>query len=113
MGGIEDLIKTAKSLPSALYHLVLINIILFIGLVWKELTLLYLVGSLVFVVLLILAVSKATNVWTVPDELISQEVVDRLNEINEEWKGWIRYMEIKSEASSAISRVITVKDIFI
>lgn len=67
MGGIEDLIKTARSLPSALYHLVIINIILFIGLVIKELTLLYLLGSLVFVVMLILAISKATNIWTVPD----------------------------------------------
>ena len=67
MGGIEDLIKTARSLPSALYHLVIINIILFIGLVIKELTLLYLLGSLVFVVMLILAISKATNIWIVPD----------------------------------------------
>lgn len=109
MGGIENIIQTAKSLPIALYHLVLINIILFVGLVIKELTLLYLFGSLVFMILLILAVSKATNLWVVPDQLISQEVTDRLNEMNEEWKGWIKYMEIRTEATSAISRVITVK----
>ena len=63
--------KTAKTLPAALYHLAMINAILVIGLLVKELTLLYLIGSLAFVVMLILTVTKACNLWTVPDELIS------------------------------------------
>ena len=83
MAGLEEVIKSAKSLPTALYHLVLINLILFVGLVIKEFTLLYLFGSLVFILMLIFTVSKACNIWNVPDELISEEVRDRLNEINE------------------------------
>ena len=58
--------------------------------------------------MLILTISKACNLWTIPDELISSEVRDRLNEINENWKESLKYLEVRSDGASTINKIIYV-----
>ena len=75
---LKDIIQTAKSIPPALYHLILLNIVMFIGFVIKDLTVLYLFGSLAFVTLLIAAIGKISGLWQTPSELISENVHTRM-----------------------------------
>lgn len=78
---IKDFIAKAKSIPLALYHLVLINIIMVIGFICKDLTVLYMAGSFLFVALLLVVLGKATGQWESPKQLVSENVQARLTEL--------------------------------
>lgn len=76
---VKEYVEIAKSIPPAIYHLTVINLVMFIGFVIKDLTVLYMVGTLVFIALLLTCISKASGLCDTPTELISQNVRDRFD----------------------------------
>ena len=75
---LKPYIQKAKAVPFPFYILVLINFVLFAGLVCKELTIFYMFGTLVFAIMLITAIGCATNMWNNPTEMISENVKLRI-----------------------------------
>ncbi len=71
---LKTLISNAKTIPLALYCLALINIVLFIGIVIRELSVIYLIGSFVYITLLITLISMSFNLFNIPTEFFGQNV---------------------------------------
>lgn len=97
---VEKVMEAMKTLPLNLYQLALINLILFVGLVVKELTLLYMLGSLVFVIMVLSLLCTLTGAMESPTFLISEEVSYRLNEIRDEAVNWLKKRQLTSEIQS-------------
>lgn len=63
--------------------MVIINIVFVIGFIFKELTVLYMLGSLIFVIMLVATIGKATEMWENPKDLISENIVTRIQETHD------------------------------
>ena len=64
---VKEYVEVAKSIPPAIYHLVIINLVMIIGFVVKDLTVLYMVGTLVLMTLLVAALGKISQMWESPN----------------------------------------------
>ena len=105
---LKTYIQKAKSIPIALYLLVMTNIILFIGLVYKELTVFYMLGSLIFVIMMITTIGCATKMWNNPTEIISENVKLRIEEGSLKLKEVLYSIDLKQNNSSSVSTLVTV-----
>lgn len=105
---VKEYVEVAKSIPPAIYHLVIINIIMFIGFVIQELTVMYMVGTLLMITLLVAAVGKVSQMWDTPDELISPNVRDRFEEIRNDFHNFVKLLDVKELESSSVNTIITV-----
>ena len=92
---VKEYVEKAKSIPPAVYHLVLINVIMVIGFVIQELTVMYMVGTLMMVTLLVAAVGRVSQMWDTPDQLISSNVRDRLEEIRNDFHNFVKLLDVK------------------
>ena len=63
---VKEYVEIAKSIPPAIYHWGLLNFVMFVGFVIKDLTLLYMTGTLVLVTLVVTALGKILNMWESP-----------------------------------------------
>lgn len=68
---VKEVVIKARSVPPAIYHLGLINLVMFIGFVINELTLIYMLGSLLLVIMVVAALGKVSGFWETPSQLIS------------------------------------------
>ena len=105
---VKEYVEMAKSIPPAIYHLAIINVVMFIGFVIKDLTVLYMVGTLVFITLLVAALGKVSQMWESPDELISENVRDRLKTIQDDFHNFVKLLDVKELESSSVNTIITV-----
>jgi hypothetical protein len=74
----KEIIQKAKSIPPAAYILLAVNLIMFVGFVCQDLTVLYSLGLLAFTVGVITAVGNVTGFWKVPTQLVSEKVQARI-----------------------------------
>ena len=105
---VKEYIEKAKSIPPAIYNFAALNIVMFIGFVIKDLTVLYMVGTLVLITLLVAALGKVSQMWESPDELISQNVQDRFKEIQNDFHNFVKLLDVKELESSSVNTIITV-----
>lgn len=75
---IRDLVQQAKSVPSSVYFLVVLNLTMVIGFVFQDLTVLYLAGLLAFVIGVTTIVGSVTGLYAVPSAMVTAEVQDRV-----------------------------------
>lgn len=75
---LKEVLQKAKSVPLSAYLLILLNVIMLTGFVCHELPLSYVVGMVLFTVLLVTAVGKLTNFWPVPNQIISESLENRV-----------------------------------
>jgi hypothetical protein len=67
-------IKKAKSMPFSFYLIPIINIIMLIGFVWQENTVIYMIGEFLIAIGIVAAVGNFTGCFQVPKELVSGKV---------------------------------------
>jgi len=67
----NEVVQKIKSVPSAVYILLAINLIMVVGFVIQDLTVIYTLGLLVFITGLITAIGNVTGFWKVPIRLVS------------------------------------------
>lgn len=105
---MKTAIKHARTIPVAVYQLLFFNIILFIGLVIRDLSVLYLLGTLVYLTLLVAILSWTFGFIKVPDEIISLNVKYNVKEFESQIQSWVQYMAIEKMGKGAVNFVITV-----
>ena len=108
---LKPYIQKAKAVPFPFYILVLINFVLFAGLVCKELTIFYMFGTLVFAIMLITAIGCATNMWNNPTEMISENVKLRIEGSAEKIKTILQSIDRKQNDSSSLNTLVSVQKI--
>lgn len=68
---VNEIVQKAKSIPAAAYTLLAINLIMLVGFVCQDLTVMYAAGLFVFTVGVITAIGTVTGFWKVPTQLVS------------------------------------------
>ena len=110
---VKDMVVKARSVPPAIYHLVLLNLAMFIGFVINELTVIYMVGSLMLVVMLVAAIGKASGMWETPSDLISENVHHRLQELRADFQNLVKYLDVKELESTSVNTIILVRSVLL
>lgn len=105
---IANIVEKAKQVPSTLYFLGLINVILFTGLVCQDATIFYLIGLFTFVVLLVSFVGQISGLYPVLGDVISPSVRDRVKELTQQAKTYVQNAQAQKEGSESINTIITV-----
>lgn len=77
---LGELVSNAKTIPAAVYHILFINLVLFVGLVLRDLSLLYILGCLAYVLGVVAIFSKVVDLWELPSELVSKSVRESVDE---------------------------------
>lgn len=64
---VKQIVTHAKTIPIAVYQLLFLNFVLFVGLVCRSFSLIYTVGTFVFVVLFLVSVGRLTRTFNAPE----------------------------------------------
>lgn len=104
---IKQLITNAKSIPVALYQLVVINFVIFVGTVLRDFTILYISSCFVIVLASILLIAKLFNLPT-PSRIVSDNVEQRVIELRDKVTNQLQIISLESGGCVPLSKFVNV-----
>ncbi len=95
-------------MPVAVYQLAAMNFILFVGLVIRDLSVAYIIGSFVFVTLLTVVIASNFKLFPVPTCLLTENIKYSLSELNNKATSMLDKLSVAQLGSETINTIVTV-----